>query len=192
MYAQTNKRMDELQQFMMATSVKSDSYHGAIINQLRGIFPLASLLPSATSNPLMIQGHTSKSMHSGDSSLVESGRAPPPPVVPAHAPYVMGLPFPILHPVVAPAPMDTIVVPPFILPSESFLETRASLAIAKVHAVDGTIFGAQSAMTTTLPDEVIHLMNVEPFELVMHNSPSPGTHTSTIVLYDILVLLHRF
>jgi hypothetical protein len=46
--------MDELQQFMMATFVKSDSYHDAIMNQLKGIFPVASLLPSATSNPLMI------------------------------------------------------------------------------------------------------------------------------------------
>ena len=179
MYAQTNKRMDELQQFMMATSVKSDSYHDAIMNQLKGIFPLASLLPSATSNPLMIQGQTSKSMHSGDSSLAESGRVPPPPVVPAPAPYVMGLPSPILHPVVAHAPMDTIVVPPSILPSESFLETHASPTIAEVQEVDGAILGAQSATTTTPPNEDIHLMNVEPVELVTDNSSSPGTHTST-------------
>ena len=168
MYAQTNKRMDDLQQFMMATYVKSDSYHDAIMNQLKGIFPLASLLPSATSNPLMIQGQTSKSMHSGDSSLAEFGRAPPP-VVPAPAPYVVGFPSPILHPVVALAPMDTIVLPHSILPSESFLKTHASPTIVEVQVVDGSILGAQSATTTTPPDEDIRLMNVEPVELVTHN-----------------------
>ena len=117
MYAQTNKRMDELQQFMMATSVKSDIYHDAIMNQLKGIFPLSSLLPSATSNPLMIQGQTSKFVQSGDSSLAESGRTATPPVVQA--------PSPILDPVVAHVHMDTTVVPPSSLPLQSFSETHA-------------------------------------------------------------------
>ena len=43
---------------------------------------------------------------------------------------------------VAPVPMDTIVVSPSILPLENFLKIHASPAIAEVEAVDGAIFGA--------------------------------------------------
>ena len=150
----------------MTTSVKSDSYHDAIMNELKGIFPFGSLLPSATSNPLMIQGQTSKYVHSGDSSLAESGRTATPPVVPVHSP--------ILDHVVAHVPMDTTVVRHSSLLSQSFSETHASPIIEEVQTVDGTIFGAQSA-----PDEDIRLMNVEIVELVKHNSSSSGTHTST-------------
>lgn len=103
--------MDELQQFMTATSVKSDNYHEANMKKLKNIFSLSSLLPSATSNPLMIQVQTSKSMHSGNSSLVESGRTTIYPVVPAPPLHVMRLPSLILHHVVAFVPIDTTVVP---------------------------------------------------------------------------------
>ena len=136
--------MDELQRFMMATSVKSDSYHDAIMNQLKGIILFVSLLPSATSNPLMIQGQISKSMHSGDSSLAESGRSATSPVVLASSPIlhsvVAPVPMdttmvhlsPILHHAVAHAPMDTTVVSPSFLPLQSLPETHASPTIVEV------------------------------------------------------------
>ena len=116
----------------------------------------------------------------------QSNRASTPPVVLVSSP--------ILHPVVAPAPMDTTMVPPSLilhlvvahapidtavvpysfLPLQSFPDTHASPTIVEIQAVDGAILGAQSAH-----DEDIRLMNVEPVELVTHNSSSSGTHTST-------------
>ena len=114
----------------------------------------------------MIQGQTSKSVHSGDSSLAESGRTATSLVVPS--------PSPILDPMVVQVPMDTTVVPPSSLPSQSFSETHASPTFVDVQTVDGAILGAKSAL-----DEDIRLMNVEPVELVKHNSSSSDTHTST-------------
>lgn len=86
MYAETNRRMDELHNILINSTASTQTSHEAIMNHLRGIHPLASMLPGPSGVPLMIQGQPSGSIHSGESSLADPAHVPIHPAAPVPTP----------------------------------------------------------------------------------------------------------
>jgi len=73
MYMEQNMQIDLLQKQVLQHQVETREMHNAIMNELRGARPIASLQPGTSNPTLMIQAPTSGSMHSGESTLANPG-----------------------------------------------------------------------------------------------------------------------
>lgn len=55
MYAESNQQMDQLHDFLVASTQSMKDFQQAMLNQARGVLPLASYLPAPSTSTLMIQ-----------------------------------------------------------------------------------------------------------------------------------------